>query len=146
VLVEYRWSDGHYERLSTMSADLVPRQVAELVANTPAVPVAKAATATIPIVFTTAIDPVEAGFVASLSRPGGNLTGVTMLNVEGEPMAIPHASPTPGCGSWRIPSPISPDRSANALAAKLNERHVPTARGGRWTHVQVAAVLARTSV
>ena len=82
VAIEYRWAEGRYDRLSEMAADLVRREAAVIAVNTPAVMPAKKATSTIPIVFFTAADPVEARFVANLNRPGGNLTGISGLQSE----------------------------------------------------------------
>ena len=82
VVIEYRWAESHYDRLPALAADLVRRRVTVVVAaSTPAMLSAKATTTTIPIILLTGSDPVEVGVVASLRRPGGNMTGVANLSV-----------------------------------------------------------------
>jgi ABC-type uncharacterized transport system substrate-binding protein len=89
VAIEAHWANNQYERLPAMADELVKRKVTVIAAfSTPAARAAKAATATIPIVFTTIADPVQVGFVASLNRPGGNMTGSTNLSVEVGPKLV----------------------------------------------------------
>ena len=89
LTIEYRWAEEHHDRLPTMATDLVLHQVAVIVATGAAASLAaKAATTTLPIVFETSGDPVKLGFVGGLSRPGGNLTGVSQLGEEEAPKRL----------------------------------------------------------
>jgi putative ABC transport system substrate-binding protein len=139
VTIEYRWLEGQYDRAPSMAAELVRRQVAVIVANTPGNLAAKAATTTIPIVFTTAGDPVQLGFVASLSRPGGNLTGVTQLGVEVGPkrLELAHELVPAATIIGLLVNPASPtaepitrnlEEASRTLGLKLHVLHASTER------------------
>jgi putative ABC transport system substrate-binding protein len=112
VAIEFRWAEGRHDRLPDLAADLVARQVAVIVApgGAPAAIAAKSATTRIPIVFEMGADPIAMGLVASLNRPGGNLTGVSSLNVEVTPkrLEILHEAIPTGAVVAVLLNPTSP--------------------------------------
>ena len=137
VTFEYRYADGQGDRLPMLAAELVRRQVTVLVANTtPPAFAAKAATATIPIVFVTGVDPVEVGLVASFNRPGANVTGVTFLSnklvakrLELLATLVSGTAPIGMLAHARNPNTVTDVRDALATAAAL----------GRTLHVERVA-------
>jgi putative tryptophan/tyrosine transport system substrate-binding protein len=112
VAFEYRWAEGRYDRFPALATDLVRRQVNVIAAlgGTPSVLAAKAATTSIPVIFETAVNPVEFGLVESLNRPGGNLTGVTILSVELGPklLELAHELVPGATGMALLVNPTSP--------------------------------------
>jgi putative tryptophan/tyrosine transport system substrate-binding protein len=140
VVIAYRLAGNEYDRLPALAADLVRRGVAVIAAvGSPCAPAAKAATATIPIVFSVGNDPVVAGLVASLNRPGGNLTGVTLLGVELEPKRlellrelIPMATIIAALVNPNSPAAETQSKEMQASARKLRmEIHVLNASSER---------------
>ena len=140
VTVEYHWLEGQYDRLPALMADLVRRRVAVIAtpSGTPAL-AAKAATATIPIVFGVGYDPVKLGLVASLARPGGNATGINFFNVEvvGKRLALLHELVPKAV---RVAMLVNP---ANAVAAEATLRGVQEA--ARTIGLQIHIFNAGTS-
>jgi len=128
VTIEFRWADGHYDRLPALAAELVGRQVAVIAAvgGEPSGLAAKAATATIPIVCTLGGDAVAAGLVAHLNRPGGNITGVTIMGLEMGPkrvelahQLVPNGSALATLINSKFPLTLAEARDMQAAAHSL---------------------------
>jgi putative ABC transport system substrate-binding protein len=130
VAIEYRWAEGRYERLPQLAADFVNRKVTVIVAAYfPSAVAAKAATSTIPIVFISGVDPIAAGFVTSLNRPGGNLTGLSNYNtsltakrLELLHQIVPRASTVAVVVNSKSPATQTIEAEARAAAQALGVR------------------------
>ena len=141
VAIEFRWAEGQHNRLSALAADLVSRQVAVIVApgGAPGALAAKSATTTIPIVFEMGADPIAIGLIGNLNRPGGNLTGVSSLNVQVTPkrLEILHEVVPAAAEIAVLVNPTSPttdsqlrnlQAAARALGLQLHVLHASTER------------------
>jgi len=128
VAIEYRWAEDQPDRLPAIAAELVQRRVAVIVATGIAMPSLKAVTAAIPIIFVTGYDPVRTGFVASLSRPGGNVTGVvfTTTDLVAKRSWPPARAGSQGCGHCRVVGP-EPTGRRSRIARGRGSRSRPRA-------------------
>src|SRR5256884_3988934 len=158
VTIEYRWAEGHYDRLPALAADLVQQKVTVIAAtSTPAALAAKAATSTVPIVFTTGGDPIKLGLVASLRRPGGNVTGSTQLSVEVGPKRLELARELfPGATTFGLlVNPANPlattiskdlEVAADTLGVRLHVIHASTEANFEGAFATAAQVRAAALV
>ena len=161
VTIEYRWAEGRYDLLPSLAAELVQQKASVIAATTtPAALAAKAATSTVPIVFTTGGDPIKLGLVASLGRPGGNVTGSTQLSVEVGPKRLELARELfPGATTFALlVNPANPlaatvskdlQAAADTLGMRLHVLHASTeadfeAAFATATQLQAAALVIST--
>jgi putative tryptophan/tyrosine transport system substrate-binding protein len=144
VTIEYRWGEGHNERLSALAAELVRRRVDVIVTpgSTVATLAAKAATTTIPIVFTISTDPVKIGLVASLNRPGGNMTGVSDIGVElgAKRLALLHEL-LPGAARFAVL--VNPD---NPLVTEAFVRELQAAASAIGRQIEVVSASTNSEI
>jgi putative tryptophan/tyrosine transport system substrate-binding protein len=147
VAIEFRWAEGQYDRLPALAADLVRRQVAVIVTagGEPSAMAAKAATATIPIVFTVGSDPVQLGLVASLARPAGNATGVNIFTAElaGKRLGLLHDLVPTAPVIAVLVNPNNPVNSQSDLqgaqnAARLIGRQILSLKAGGESDIEAA--------
>jgi len=127
VIIEYRWADGQFDRLPAMAADLVGRNATVIAAFAPPAALAtKAATSTIPIVFVTGFDPVKGGLVASLNRPGGNVTGVHvfLIGLESKRLGLLRELVPQAALMGLLINPRSPDSEAQSKALQAAARAI----------------------
>jgi putative tryptophan/tyrosine transport system substrate-binding protein len=151
VTIEYRWADGENDRVPALAVDLVRRRVAVIIANYPPVLAAKTATTTIPIVFTSAADPVKAGLVASFNRPGGNITGVYLIGPELETKRLEFLQQlVPGAISIGVlvnPKYPDADRQLHELKEAAGERQLHIVRASTEAEIDEAiATVAQQGV
>jgi ABC-type uncharacterized transport system substrate-binding protein len=124
ITVEYRWADGHADRLPTLAADLIDRRVAVIVGHSLVVMAAQAASATIPIVGVVGDDPVRTGIVPNLNRPGGNVTGVSFstIDVSGKRLSLLHEL-VPKLMLWlRYSIPLSQSPTGNCELLRSQQK------------------------
>jgi putative ABC transport system substrate-binding protein len=138
IVIEYRWAEGHYDRLPALAADLVSRQVTVILAmgGTDPARAAKAASSTIPIVFVSAADPVQTGLVASLNRPGANVTGVSLIAsaLEAKKLGllhemVPNASVIAGLTNPKYPDATGQIEEVRKTAGNLGLQPILLAAG-----------------
>jgi putative ABC transport system substrate-binding protein len=151
VTIEYRWAEGQFDRMPAMAADLVNRKVAVILVggNLDGIRAAMAATRTIPIVFTTASDPVATGLVASLNRPGGNVTGVTVIASELGPKRLellhellPTAKKIALLVNPKVPTVLQDDIQRAQAAARRFGLEMIVVRGGDEDEIERAIASA----